>query len=686
MKRFVLKNFSLKMKVFVIFVPLMFLCFVLGASLLFSFYEDKNDANSVISSAEAQMNLSAIVHEFQRERGMSTLFLNKKLSEDELLGQQKKVNDLVLLFEKNLMEVNFKNKEDELRKFKSMISETRLGVKNNLTTKEVLGLFAQTISRSILMQVELFENVRFKGFESRFMSLTIFEESKENMGKLRASLNGTFAGNVKKEMSDRDLYSNYLSGIVINLESPGLSVSKSGKDKTYEVLNSAEWKNVLDAFKVFSEKYALADYGIDSKIFFKDITSRIDAVYEIIKNEQVLNLNSLKEAASQAQRNFMMLAVFLIFIISCFTIFAFYILNQLVAQFRSIGTTLDEASSQVNLASSQIASASEELSQATTEQAASLQETSSAIEEISAMINANTENAKQSAIASGQSLQNSEKGRAVVEQVIKAIDDISASNASIMEQINESNREMEDIVKVITEIGTKTKVINDIVFQTKLLSFNASVEAARAGENGKGFAVVAEEVGNLAAMSGSAAIEISSMLDNSIKKVEGIVKNSKEKIGILITDGKNNLEKGTTVANHCGDILSEIVLSVASVSKMATEISSASQDQAQGVQEITKAIAQLDQVTQQNSANSAESSRSAGDLSNQAEMLSTLVQELVHTIEGGKRVNLERQAVKQSRRTTVEKITAEAKKPALALKKNMNTSLPSNNDNRFENI
>jgi methyl-accepting chemotaxis protein len=89
--------------------------------------------------------------------------------------------------------------------------------------------------------------------------------------------------------------------------------------------------------------------------------------------------------------------------------------------------------------------------------------------------------------------------------------------------MNKSNDEISSIVKVIAEIGDKTKVINDIVFQTKLLSFNASVEAARAGEQGKGFAVVAEEVGNLATMSGKAAEEISSMLGDSMGKVELIV-------------------------------------------------------------------------------------------------------------------------------------------------------------------
>lgn len=674
----------------------MILSFALGASLLFQFNKNKNDANAVTNSAKSQVILSAIVHELQRERGMTALFLNQKLTQDELKLQQNKVNDLTTSYYKNLENVNFADKDAEIDGMKSMLSEIRSAGASNAEVPKVLGLFADAIKRFINVQVKLFENAHYQGFESRFSSLTIFEESKENMGKLRASLNGVFAGNLKKEIKDRDLYSTYLSGITINLESPGLNISKDGRKKVYEVLNSPEWKEVLNNFKTFSEKYNLGDYGVDASSFFKSITNRIDVVYEIVKSEQGLNLSALENAASEAQRNFIMLAIFLVLILIASAVLAIYILSQLVAQFRSVGKTLDEASSQVSSASSQIASASEELSQATTEQAASLQETSSSIEEISSMINANTENARQSAQASGQSLENAEKGKAVVEQMIKAIDAISTSNNSIMEQINESNKEMEDIVKVITEIGTKTKVINDIVFQTKLLSFNASVEAARAGEQGKGFAVVAEEVGNLAAMSGAAAIEISSMLDSSIQKVEGIVKNSKEKIGRLITDGKKNVEIGTTVANNCGTVLNDIVLSVASVSKMVKEISSASQEQAQGVHEITKAVAQLDQVTQQNTANSAESSRAAGDLSNQAEMLSSLVQELVQAIEGGAKPESKKKASNNHSKvtnTTVQKpkIMAPATSPKPVTSKHSPDlatvgSLPSSDDKRFEDV
>lgn len=375
---------------------------------------------------------------------------------------------------------------------------------------------------------------------------------------------------------------------------------------------------------------------------------------------------------------------------------SFWMGTAITKSIQNIARNLSDNSNNVSSAATQIASTSEQLSQATTEQAASLQETSSSIEEISSMINANTENAKQSTIISERSLNTAERGKVVVDHMIKAIGDIDTSNTGIVDQINETNKEIENIVKIINDIGNKTKVINDIVFQTKLLSFNASVEAARAGEQGKGFAVVAEEVGNLAAMSGAAALEITNMLDGSIKTVETIIRDSKDKIGKLIINGKEKVETGTRVARECEGVLNEIVTSVANVAKMITEISSASQEQAQGVHEITKAIAQLDQVTQQNTSSSAESANAAETLSNQAEDLNSLVQKLVQTIEGGDSVAIKQESTNKHIRkvnnfTEKPKITKTVSLPrpnnGQIQKTNIEKSLiPSGSDSRFEDV
>lgn len=310
---------------------------------------------------------------------------------------------------------------------------------------------------------------------------------------------------------------------------------------------------------------------------------------------------------------------------------------SIILGLRDVAGALNQSGDTVSSAAHQIAASSEQLSQATTEQSSSLQETSSSIEEISSMITSNTENAKQSTIFSEKSLSVAEKGKVVVEQMVSAISNINDSNQNIMNQIDESNKDIENIVKIINEIGNKTKVINDIVFQTKLLSFNASVEAARAGDQGKGFAVVAEEVGSLASMSGAAALEITDMLEKSTQTVERIVRDSKDKIGKLILNSNEKVQTGTKIAHDCSEVLNEILNSVSSVSKMVNEISSASQEQAQGVHEITKAIAQLDQVTQQNTANSAESANAASSLSGEATKLNDLVQSLVRIIEGQKK-------------------------------------------------
>lgn len=301
-----------------------------------------------------------------------------------------------------------------------------------------------------------------------------------------------------------------------------------------------------------------------------------------------------------------------------------------------IATNLSESGDQVSSVATQISSSTEDLSHATTSQAASLQETSASIEEINSMVNNNTENAKQASRISEKSVGSAERGKDVINHMIKTIGDINTSNSGIAEQINETNKEIANIVTIINEIGAKTKVINDIVFQTKLLSFNASVEAARAGEQGKGFSVVAEEVGNLAAMSGTAALEITKMLDNSIKSVEDIVKNSQNKIDRLVKEGKEKVEAGTRVAEECEGVFSEILTNISEVSKMVSEISNASQEQGQGVNEINKAISQLDQVTHQNTANAVQSASAVEVLSTQAKQMNSLVQALVQTIEGKK--------------------------------------------------
>jgi methyl-accepting chemotaxis protein len=275
------------------------------------------------------------------------------------------------------------------------------------------------------------------------------------------------------------------------------------------------------------------------------------------------------------------------------------------------------------------------LSEASTEQAASLQETVTSIDEISAMVSRNADSAKASAQMSDQSTQVAHRVKETAEEMLGSIHAIARGNDEIIHQMQKSNLEISEIVKMIQNISHKTQVINDIVFQTKLLSFNASVEAARAGEHGKGFAVVAEEVGNLASMSGKAATEITEMLTQSVKKVTDIVDGTKGLMENLIRQSKEKVDLGTTNAKQCVQSIEEILANVSSVNEMVREIATASKEQSAGVNEVNKAMSELDKVTQSNSSVAQESAKAAHGLESQAERLNSLVAELT-LIVGGK--------------------------------------------------
>ncbi|MEQ1723554.1 MAG: methyl-accepting chemotaxis protein [Pseudobdellovibrio sp.] len=294
---------------------------------------------------------------------------------------------------------------------------------------------------------------------------------------------------------------------------------------------------------------------------------------------------------------------------------------------------------QLDEASVNIAAGATQLSESATEQASALQETVSTIDEISSMIQKNSDAAQKSKELSAQSKNSTEQGRQTIDSMMMAIDEIELNNTEVSSQMTQTNMQLSEITKMIHNISSKTKVINEIVFQTKLLSFNASVEAARAGEYGKGFAVVAEEVGKLAQMSGGAAKDISEMLQESVTKVEFIIQDTRGKVDKLMHQSKEKVNFGSETAKQCKQALSEIAQSVNSVDQLVSEIAVASKEQSAGVVQISQAINQLEVVTNQNSAVAQSSSVSAERLREQAGSLSQVVESLALYVNGNKEVN-----------------------------------------------
>lgn len=257
-------------------------------------------------------------------------------------------------------------------------------------------------------------------------------------------------------------------------------------------------------------------------------------------------------------------------------------LNSAVENLDKALQQVSEATEQVSSASQQISAGSQSLAQGANQQASSLEEISSSLEEMSSMTKQNADNALQAKNLANESNGNAVTGSEAMVRMSGAIN-----------RIKESSDQTAKIVKTIDEIA----------MQTNLLALNAAVEAARAGEAGRGFAVVAEEVRNLAQRSAQAAKNTADMISESVK----------------------NADDGVKIASEVAQSFEVIASSAKKVNDLISEIASASQEQAQGIDQINSAVAQMDKITQQNAANSEESASAAEELSSQAEELQGMV-------------------------------------------------------------
>jgi methyl-accepting chemotaxis protein len=292
---------------------------------------------------------------------------------------------------------------------------------------------------------------------------------------------------------------------------------------------------------------------------------------------------------------------------------AFATAKSLSSDLLNIVTEICGASNVLNHAIGNVSISSSQLSDATTAQAASIQETVASMEEMDAMLKQTSSSVQSMLTICDTGKENTQLGQKVVERLLNS-----------MEQLQISNARVQGIVRLIDEIKGKTAVINEIVFETRLLSVNASIEAARAGTHGKGFSIVAEEVGKLAAMSGRAAEEIKNLLESSISEVTQTVSVTHQR-----------LLEGQLSSKECEKSFGLMTNTLGKISNSAHAISEATREQMIGVKHTHTAMRELERITHGNAAGSLALQKDERDLSLSSQSLNQAVEKLNRIIYGG---------------------------------------------------
>jgi methyl-accepting chemotaxis protein len=479
----------------------------------------------------------------------------------------------------------------------------------NLSVNQKVGSLVLLASATMLafagvVFYEFEQNVKNeRDLETISTALTNHLEADMMHDALRSDvLSATLAGIKKDETTGKDVLKELDNHIGIFRTAIEKSEKLDLDDSTKAALASVE-QPLNEYTKLASElakkaiqdpaagELGMADFGKK----FQDLERSMSTASGLIESRAEA-IKASAEASKKLFLNFLFIGIGVSILL--LNVVGWIVAKSIPRSFMLLIDRLAIGAAQIESASGHIASSSESLASSTTEQAASLEETSASLEEIASMTKNNAENSHEAKDLTGAMREVADTGASDMDKMANAM-------AAIKESSN-------NIAKII-------KTIDEIAFQTNILALNAAVEAARAGEAGMGFAVVAEEVRNLALRSASAARETAEKIEDSIQKSSaGVQINAKVSLS-----------------------LADIVTKARQADELVAQISIASNEQSQGIDQINSSVSQMDAMTQNNAAGAEESANVSADLRTQSTQLTQLVQEL-QTLVGGKSSNSKR--------------------------------------------
>ncbi len=372
-----------------------------------------------------------------------------------------------------------------------------------------------------------------------------------------------------------------------NLGDSGAGLKKSIDDWASKVENSGDLRTIADDIKAASNSIheALAEYRqlVSIQQQFKDLMEQNEnSLEEVCTHFGDLSARNLEDQTGLSHKIIMTSLVTALIVGILFAVIS---VKTILGSMKNVIAHVTDGAEQTLSVAGQVSSASQSLAAGASEQAASIQETSASLEEMAGATKQNAQNARQA-----------DEFMQSANQLVDKANGVMASLTNSMNDISKSSADTHNIVKKIDEIA----------FQTNLLALNAAVEAARAGEAGAGFAVVADEVRNLAMRAATAAKDTAQLIEATVRQIKD----------------------GSGLVSETCDAFEEVADSVAKAGGLVGEITAASEAQAQGIEQVSRAVLEMDKVTQQNAALAEESAGASEELNAQAEQMKSTVDEL----------------------------------------------------------
>lgn len=341
--------------------------------------------------------------------------------------------------------------------------------------------------------------------------------------------------------------------------------------------------------------------------------------------------------AANKNNSLFYLGLSILFLISVSLYSAINQINKWIVPIQNVMQQLESESHSLSASATQIKTSSTDLEGAGQEQQGAVTQISASIEEINSMMLTGTKTAESSNEIASQTANLSKEGMAAIYKVKDSLSAISSTNQNTVESIKNMANEIKAMSSAMEEISTKASMINEIVFQTKLLSFNASVEAARAGEHGKGFSIVAEEIASLAKRSGESAQEIAGILDKNKKFIETIISESDKKFKKISEENQSAIKDGESSVDECETLLQD-------VSKYAIESNQKSQNllesyekQTLSTNEILTGIQLIDKKVSTSMLNAGQTKQLADQIAENAIHLKDIVDRLQTAVQSKKK-------------------------------------------------